>query len=242
MKLEVCVDNAAGLQAAIDGGADRIELCSCLAVGGLTPSVGLMHLASASPIPVYAMIRPRGDNFHFSPQEIDQMKREIDAVRNTNLAGVVLGAHNPDFSLDAECLSELTKHAEGLGTTLHRVIDLCEDLREPIDLAVELGFKRILTSGGTLKAELGLQRLAQMNEIAANRITIMPGSGINALNIAKILQVSDFKEIHAGCGSMTSADERLAQFGFSAQMQTATDPEKVRALKTAMNAFIPSHR
>ena len=93
--LEICVDGADGLIAAVAGGADRIELCSALALGGLTPSPGLMTLAARAPVPVYAMIRPRAGDFVFSPAEIDQMRREIDAVREAGLAGVVLGARVP---------------------------------------------------------------------------------------------------------------------------------------------------
>ena len=105
--LEVCVEDAAGLQAAVDGGADRVELCSALSVGGLTPSPGLMALAGKVDIPVYAMIRPRPGDFVFDAGDMDVMRVEIEAARSAGLAGVVLGASRPDGSLDKEALKTL---------------------------------------------------------------------------------------------------------------------------------------
>ncbi len=125
--LEVCVDDAAGLDAAIAGGADRIELCSALTLGGLTPSAGLMAIAAGAAVPVYAMIRPRGGDFVFSSRELDQMRAEIDAVRSAGLAGVVLGASRPDGMLDGSMLQALAEHAKGLGLSLHRAFDCVPD-------------------------------------------------------------------------------------------------------------------
>ncbi|KZK90922.1 Copper homeostasis protein CutC [Pseudovibrio sp. Ad5] len=231
MKLEVCVDTIAGLNAAVAGGADRIELCSCLAMGGLTPSVGLMELAAKAPIPVYAMIRPRGGNFIFSPQEVDQMKREIEAARNTNLAGVVLGANQHNTALDTNLLNTLVDHAGDLGVTLHRVIDLAPDLIEATHAAVELGFERILSSGGAYKAIDGIENLAAMHKAAAGRLSVMPGSGVNTQTAPDILQAAGFTEIHAGCGKTYPQDQRLLDFGFESAGEKRTDEELVRSLK-----------
>ncbi|KZL03713.1 MULTISPECIES: copper homeostasis protein CutC [unclassified Pseudovibrio] len=239
MKLEVCVDTIAGLNAAVAGGADRIELCSCLAMGGLTPSVGLMELAAKAPIPVYAMIRPRGGNFIFSPQEVDQMKREIDAARNTNLAGVVLGANQHNTALDTNLLNTLMDHADGLGVTLHRVIDLAPDLIEATHAAVELGFERILSSGGAYKAIDGIENLTAMHKAATGRLSVMPGSGVNTQTAPDILQAAEFTEIHAGCGKTYPQDQRLLEFGFESAGEKRTDEELVRSLKTILqqNAY-----
>jgi copper homeostasis protein len=231
MKLEVCVDTIAGLNAAVAGGADRIELCSCLAMGGLTPSVGLMELAAKAPIPVYAMIRPRGGNFIFSPQEVDQMKREIDSARNTNLAGVVLGANQHSNALDTNLLKNLIDHADGLGVTLHRVIDLTPDLIEATHIAVDLGFERILSSGGAYKAIDGIEKLAAMHKAATGRLSVMPGSGVNTQTAPSILQAADFTEIHAGCGRTYPQDQHLLDFGFESAGEKHTDEKLVRSLK-----------
>jgi copper homeostasis protein len=146
--LEICVADAASLEAAIEGGADRIELCSALELGGLTPSPGLMRLAAQAPIPVYAMIRPRAGDFVFSAREGEIMLADIEAVGGAGLAGVVLGASLPDGRLDEALLSRLHGHARGLGTTLHRAFDLVPDRPAALEAAIALGFERILTSGG----------------------------------------------------------------------------------------------
>src|SRR5690606_28852103 len=126
--LEVCVADAESLDAAITGGADRIELCSALEVGGLTPSPGLMRLAAAAPLPVYAMIRPRSGVFAFGSRETQIMLDDIATVREAGLAGVVLGASWPDGRLDADLLAKFTQASAGLGKTLHRAFDLVPDL------------------------------------------------------------------------------------------------------------------
>ncbi|SDQ19900.1 copper homeostasis protein CutC [Pseudovibrio sp. Tun.PSC04-5.I4] len=235
MKLEICVDDIAGLTAAVAGGADRIELCSCLALGGLTPSIGLMELAAQVPVPVYAMIRPRGGNFIFSPQEVDQMKREIDAVRNTNLAGVVLGANSHNHELDDKLLNTLINHASGLGATLHRVIDLTPDMEAATETAIDLGFERILSSGGALKAIDGLANLRLMHTIAGGRLSVMPGSGINAQTAPTILEAADFTELHAGCGTAIPADQTLLEFGFSHVGDKTTDVNILSNIKEIIN-------
>src|SRR5262249_55198139 len=145
--LEVCVDSPQGLDAAIAGGADRIELCSALELGGLTPTPGLIGRAAQAPIPVYAMIRPRPGNFVFGPADIDAMLLEVETIRHAGLAGVVLGASNADGSLDRLTLEKLMDGSSGMGTTLHRAFDLVPDLEEAVTIAVGLGFERILTSG-----------------------------------------------------------------------------------------------
>ncbi len=150
--LEVCVDSPKGLAAAIEGGANRIELCSALELGGLTPVAGLMKAAAAAPIPVYAMIRPHAGPFIFDAADEAAMMADIDAVRAFGLEGVVIGANRPDGTLDMPLIRRLKAHAAGLGSTLHRAFDLVPDADAALEQAVELGFERILTSGCTPKA------------------------------------------------------------------------------------------
>ncbi|RVJ14613.1 copper homeostasis protein CutC, partial [Sinorhizobium medicae] len=113
--LEVCVDDPDGLEAAVAGGADRVELCSALCAGGLTPSPGLMSAAGMPPVPVYAMIRPRAGDFVYDAADLEVMRRDIDAARAAGLAGVVLGASRADGRLDARMLTKLAGHAAGMG-------------------------------------------------------------------------------------------------------------------------------
>ncbi|WFR94675.1 copper homeostasis protein CutC [Rhizobium tumorigenes] len=232
MLLEVCIEDSAGLAAAIDGGADRIELCSALAIGGLTPSAGLMREAGQRQLPCYAMIRPRAGNFVWSPEDMEVMYGDIDIARSAGLAGVVLGASLPDGRLDRESLDKLVHHARDLGLTLHRAFDLVPDWRDAIEIAVDLGFERILTSGGKVTAPDGIEELETLVELAAGRISIMPGSGINPQTVSTLIPRLKITDIHASCSSSTaSSDPRLVSLGFAPALERRTDGAVVRALK-----------
>jgi copper homeostasis protein len=232
MLLEVCVEDIAGLNAAVKGGGDRIELCSALAVGGLTPSAGLMTAAARMPIPAYAIIRPRAGSFVYSADELEIMKSDIDAARNAGLPGVVLGASRPDGRLDFDALTALTAHADGLGKTLHRAFDLVPDVDEAVNMAVSLGFERILTSGGAKTAAEGVAMLEQAIAAAAGRISVMPGSGVTLATVGQLWPRLDIGEIHASCSaSVSETDERIIALGFSTPSVRRTDAATVKALK-----------
>ena len=232
MLLEVCVEDIAGLKAAIAGGGDRIELCSALPLGGLTPSAGLMATAASMPVPAYAIIRPRAASFVYSADEVEIMKRDIDAARDAGLPGVVLGASLPDGRLDFNTLSALVTHAGTLGKTLHRAFDLVPDIGEAVEMAVSLGFERILTSGGAKTAAEGIATLEQAIAIAAGRISIMPGSGVTLATIDQLWPRLPISEIHSSCAvTLTESDERLLALGFSSPSARRTDTATVKALK-----------
>jgi len=237
--LEICVDTPDGLAAALHGGADRIELCSALSIGGLTPSPGLMKIAAKADVPVYAMIRPREGDFIFSPGELDQMRRDIDAVRAAGLAGVVLGASEPRGKLDAEALFHLCSHAKGLGTTLHRAFDLVPDPFEALETAISLGFERILTSGRERRALDGVPLLAELVQRAGERLSIMPGSGVRPDNVAHILDRTGAREIHASCRTATQAvaPEAVA-LGFAKSPELdVTSEESVAGMVEILRVF-----
>lgn len=233
--LEICIDDLAGLDAAVEGGADRVELCSALALGGLTPSLGLMELAATFDIPCNAMIRPRAGDFVYSDEEIDIMLSDIAAARQAGLAGVVLGASLPDGRLDRMVLQTLAKAADGLDLTLHRAFDLVPDIAEAVEIAVKLGFSRILTSGGAKTAFEGMDGLKQAVAAADGRISIMPGSGVSAANATEFLALG-ITELHASCSAPVSASGKVAEFGFQPENARRTDASKVLALKQAMSA------
>jgi copper homeostasis protein len=237
IKLEVCVDNAHGLAAAIAGGADRIELCAALETGGLTPSAGLLRLGAASPIPVVAMIRPRGGAFCYDAIEIDQMLGEIDAVAAVGLQGVVLGASLANGDLDLQTLERLLRRArdQGLPATLHRAIDLCPDIALATRHAVDLGFERILTSGGAWAATQGMDGLQRCFDAAAGRITIMPGAGIGPDNVGQLMERFPLREVHASCSvaAPPGSPQELA-FGFDTAGRRQTSSARVAALKAAL--------
>jgi copper homeostasis protein len=235
--LEICVDTAAGLEAAIAGGADRIELCSALSVGGLTPSRGFMTLAANAPVPVYAMIRPRGGDFVFSQAEVATMVDDIDAAGACGLAGVVLGANRGDGTLDASLLEQLIDRAGGLGTTLHRAFDLVPDFAQAVETAIELGFERILTSGGKKTAVEGLDNLEEIVSLAAGRMSIMPGAGINPANATQILDRLGVDEIHSSGGVPNSGvAAHLLQLGFDSTERRITDKATVADLKAQIRS------
>lgn len=230
--LEVCVDSSEGLAAAINGGADRVELCSALELGGLTPTPGLIGQATVSPIPIYAMIRPRPGNFVFAEADIDAMLREIDAVRSAGLAGVVFGANLANGELDYSTLERLMRQCQGLGVTLHRAFDLVPDVDEAVTVAVELGFERILTSGRSLDALAGISDLEATYELAMGRIKIMPGSGINIGNAYLLMDRVPFDEIHSSCAVLTApVSEAARRLGFETASRKQTSVDAVRALK-----------
>ena len=236
--LEVCVDDVEGLEAALAGGADRIELCSSLAVGGLTPSAGFMaHAAARAQVPVYGMIRPRAGDFCFSDDEIILMCRDIQSAREAGLAGVVIGAARPDTSLDLPALARMVEAADGMGVTLHRVFDLVADPETAIEEAASLGIERILTSGGAPCVDEGRDQLQASLGWAAGQISIMPGGGVRLDNVLD-MRAMGFAEIHASCSSPChkgGTRGREQALGFVAAGAKTTDRDKVAALKAAIN-------
>lgn len=233
MLLEVCVDDPTGLTEAIAGGADRIELCAALGIGGLTPSAGLMERAASTALPCYPMIRPRTGDFVFSAAEVAVMRADIRTARATGLTGVVLGASRADGSLDAATLATLIAEAEGLDLTLHRAIDLAPDVEAAVELAIKLGFRRILTSGGAGRAVQGIARLERMIATAAGRLVIMPGSGISAETWPRLAHLR-LTEVHASCAEPVAAPAQVLAFGFATGNEKRTSRGQVAALKALL--------
>ena len=235
--LEICVDDARGLAAAIAGGADRIELCSVLELGGLTPSAGLMALAARAPVPVRAMIRPRGGDFVYGKPELETMLADIDAARLAGLAGVVLGASRPDGRLDLETLEQLVDAAGEMDKTLHRAFDLVPDLEEAVEQAVALGFDTVLTSGRARTAPEGVADIARAQQLAQGRIAIMAGSGVNATTIDRLLDGAPVPAVHGGCAEPAPEDSAPAvRLGFVSPGRRRTSKTQVAALKAALAA------
>ena len=221
-KLEICIDSCFGIDAAVEGGADRIELCSSLKYGGLTPSLDVLKLASECGIPSRSMIRPRKGDFIYSSEDLKQMQSDIDMVRSFNIEGVVYGASLPNGSLDQEPLEELVSYSINLKKTLHRAVDTIHKTIESVQLGIELGFDTILSSGGEKTALNGLSVLSDMQLLAAGKIEVMPGSGINSITAKEILNSHHFDWIHSSCSIQKNADRY-------------TDVESIKNLKNAIN-------
>ncbi|MDO6543726.1 copper homeostasis protein CutC [Photobacterium sanguinicancri] len=197
MQIEVCIDNLESLHYAQQGGANRIELCSSLALGGLTPSAGFMHLAARhATIPVYAMIRPRQGDFLFSSDDVEIMLADIYAAKQAKLAGIVIGTLTSSGHVDKEIVSSLMKEASGMGVTFHRAIDQCADPFAALDAVMQAGCERVLTSGLAPSAPEGIAMIKRMVEHCGNHLSIMPGAGVTANNALSIIQQTGVREIH----------------------------------------------
>jgi copper homeostasis protein len=249
MILEICVDDIAGIDSAVSGGADRLELCAALALGGLTPAPSLIAAAQGLPIPVHMLVRAREGGFRHTAREAGLLAQDITAAADAGLAGVVIGASATDNGLDVPLLARLVAHASTVGAargsplslTLHRAFDLCPDLPAALEDAIALGFDRILTSGGEPKAIDGVTMLTTLHRAAAGRIVILPGSGIDAGNATRFLDAG-LREIHASCGAPlvpndTDDDARERRFGFSAPGRRTTSRQRVRDLKLVLETF-----
>lgn len=212
VSLEVCVDTFGGAVAAMNGGAARVELCSSLSEGGLTPSAGLMQAAAALEVPCFAMIRPRSGLFHFDEAEVEIMLADITAARAAGLAGVVLGAQDKSSGLNVPVLARLVAAAGDIGKTLHRVIDVVPEPLVALQKAEALGFDRVLTSGAEPLAPDGAPLIAAMVLQAAGRIAVMPGCGLTPDNVGAVIAATGVREVHAACLEPAPGDPAFSDF------------------------------
>lgn len=181
--LEICVDSLASARAAIRGGADRLELCSALSIGGLTPYAALLEqIRSENDIPVRCLMRPRAGDFLYTPEEIRQMAMEIRVLRSCGASGFVIGCLTADGDLDGEAMKPLLEAAEGAGLTLHRCIDVSRDLPKTYLDALSLGIDTVLTSGGAGNCSAGADTIAQLLKLrdAHGGPEVLIGAGVNA--------------------------------------------------------------
>jgi copper homeostasis protein len=200
--LEISVESLDHAMAAERGGANRIELCENLSVGGLTPPEMLMRDARASTkLPIFAMIRPRAENFVYSQSELAQMRSEIVLAKSCGMDGLVLGVLHPDGTVNVEQTGVLIELARPLPVTFHRAFDETPDLFSALESVVSTGATRILTSGGKRSAFEGTAAIAELVQAANCRIKIIPGAGINAANLRDVISLTRAREFHSGLGS-----------------------------------------
>jgi len=194
--LEVCVDSMESVREAVRGGADRLELCANLIIGGTTPSPVLIREAAKLGVPVHVLIRPRFGDFLFSKDEKQEQLEQIGQLKELGASGAVVGALNADGSMDTAFLSACRKAAEGLHLTLHRAFDVCADAERALEQAIDLGFDTILTSGQQATAAEGAALIERLVRQADGRIAIMPGSGVNDRNIAALFKKTGAQAFH----------------------------------------------
>ena len=206
--LEVCTASMRSVQAAVAGGAKRIELCSALSVGGLTPSLGLLReVRTLYPeLRIHVLIRPREGDFVYSEEELRVMERDIEAVL-PYADSIVSGAMTSAGDVDEVATRRLLERSQGVAFTFHRAFDQSQSPLEALETIRALGCTRILTSGTKDTAEAGIPIIRQLVEHAAGAIMILPGGGVTASNIKRILTETGAREVH-GSASLHLPDGR----------------------------------
>lgn len=239
VKLEICTGDPEGVMEAVRGGADRIELCSGLAEGGLTPSAAMIRFASRY-LPVNVLIRPRGGDFVYTPAELEVMERDIEMAVEARASGIVTGVLTPDGNVDMESCRRLLKNADTLDNTFHRAFDMTADPFKALEDIISLGFKRILTSGQAASAPEGAELIAELKRRASGRIIIMAGAGVNPDNAAELLSTSHADELHASARRVIAStaervgDAVMGEADAPDGGRRATDAAIVAAIKEAI--------
>lgn len=206
MLLEICVDSVESAIAAESGGAQRVELCSNLLEGGVTPSPGLLELVRKRlQIDIFVMIRPRAGDFCYTAEEFAVMKADIQHAKELGADGVVFGILNADGYVDVPRTRELVELANPLPVTFHRAIDVSIDFADSLERIIASGAQRVLTSGGTRRVMDSIQRIYDAIDNTRERITIMVGGGLSPENIRKVAEGSGAAEYHASLNTRISS-------------------------------------
>jgi copper homeostasis protein len=194
---ELCATSLEAALAAESAGADRVELCSELEIGGLTPSLELIAAAvEALSIPVHVLIRPRGGDFVFSKGEFGQMQRQVEEARDAGARGIVLGVLLPDGRVDIERSRALVELARPMAVTFNRAFDLTPDLSEALEAVIQTGVDSLLTSGGAADVLTGAESIARLSRQADTRIQIIAGGGLRLADIAEVLRRTGGLSLH----------------------------------------------
>lgn len=236
--IEICAGGANDCQIAEQAGAHRVELNSALALGGLTPSYGTIKLAKElCNLPIILMIRPREGGFCYNDQEFATMKTDIKMGIELGVAGFAFGILTQNGELDITRTRELIKLTGEHENVLHRAFDVMKDPFDSLDTIINLGFKRILTSGCALTAKQGKEKLKRLLELANGKIEIIAASGIDQHNAKELIEYCQLNQIH-GSFSSDALDQSTLQnpiINFSAPNKkaeyfTQTDRAKISAL------------
>ena len=236
--LEIAANSLASALAAQEGGASRIELCTALELGGLTPSAAQIALVRERlSIPVHVLVRPRAGDFAYADEEHATMLADIAHCVAAGCDGVVIGALTAEGDVDMSRCRELVAAAGPLDLTFHRAIDVCRDPVTALEAVIALGFRRVLSSGGAASAGEGSANLRGMVEQAAGRIEIMPGAGIDADNIAVLIAATGAREFHGSAKRTLPSRMRFtpADALGMAGGETRSDAGEVRRLVEALH-------
>ena len=240
MKLEICVDNYESMTTAIRNGADRIELCASLREGGLTPPASFIEAAMKVSVPVFVMIRPRSCDFLYTDAEIEMMHRDIHTARKLGAPGVVFGVLTPDGDIDATAMRSLVAEAGKMDVTCHRAFDQVRDMHTAVDSLVELGVKRILTSGQEENPYDGIAGLKEIVRSAQNRVMII-AAGVMPENVREIVEKTGVDEVHSAAATYRKSEMRYikseAKMGHGEDFSlNVVDGEVVRSIKAKLQS------
>ena len=237
--IEIATSDYLTTQAAVLGGADRVELCANLHEGGTTPSFG--HITSCREdfsVQLYPIIRPRGGDFLFTDEEYSIMLHDVKLCKQLGCDGVVVGLLNADGGIDMKRTSALIDAAYPLGVTFHRAFDRCADPFEAMEQLIKAGCERILTSGQQLLAIDAVEMITKLNETAGGRIIIMPGSGVRKENIRELAEKTGCVEFHSSLRSKEKSKMEYIHPAFSGSeesyMNDTIDSSKVAELRNAL--------
>lgn len=243
MVLEICVDSVESAQAAVAGGASRLELCGNLIIGGTSPSPYLIEAVQKLDVPIRVLLRPRFGDFLYTPAEKEILHKEVEMCRSLGVEGVVLGALQADGTLDVPFLTTLVQAAGNMGKTLHRAFDVCVDSQQGLEAAIDLGFDTILTSGQAATALEGVETLSQLQRQAQDRITLLAGSGVSPENIPLIAQRTGITAFHMSGKHTVEGGMQFRREGvpmglpFASEFQRFyTDPEVVAKAWRALHS------
>ncbi|MDH5598398.1 MAG: copper homeostasis protein CutC [Cyclobacteriaceae bacterium] len=235
MILEVIAGSIEDARSAMEGGADRIELCVALNEGGITPSPGVIEeVIKAVNIPVFVMIRPRGGSFTYTEAEIRVMERDIQFVKDCGGAGVVFGVVTDEGEIDIEYTKRLIALAKPLQITFHRAFDVLKNQEEKINRLIDLGVDRVLTSGGESTAFEGMKQIKRIADIAGKSLIVLPGAGINVKNVKELINYTGVNEVHISGKKTVSPPEYFSSRMFNSE-DYVTDKEIVREVRKILD-------
>jgi copper homeostasis protein len=241
--LEIVAYSLVSAQQAALGGADRIELCENAAEGGTTPSLGTLEAAKALGLPVHAMIRPRGGDFLYEPDEVRVMERDIDAALGAGADGIVLGALTPDAEVDLDLCRRLVERAQGRPVTFHRAFDWAADPFRALEAVIAAGCSRLLTSGRAPGAREGAPLIRELVQRAGDRLVVMAGAGVGESNAAEIVRLTGVRELHGSLSAHRPSRMRVRPPGiglgspptWEADAIPCADAGRIRRTKAALS-------
>jgi copper homeostasis protein len=238
--LEIATSDFETTRCAVEGGADRIELCANLNEGGTTPSYGTIYQCRENfDVLLYPIIRPRGGDFLYTDDEYEIMLHDVKLCKQSGCDGIVIGLLNEDGTIDIKRTAALVDIAYPMGVTFHRAFDRCRNAFEALEQLVQIGCERILTSGQQPTVNEGMELIAELNKIAAHRIVIMPGSGVRKENIKLLAEKTGCKEFHSSLRSKAKSKMDFIHPAFEnspeSSMNNSIDPFEVSALKKILN-------